>query len=137
MTQQETTEAEDTLQRGDVLQEDPAQGENAGSDAVPEEDGNQTDGDVTEEPGEAEDPGEEEPSEPAAPQVTVKLNTVEHIRYMNGSSSGMFNPSSALTKAEAAQMIYSLLLDASEADVVQNISFRDEKGGRLVRGSGQ
>lgn len=115
MTQQETTEAEDTSQEDEGLQEESAPGEN------------ETDGDVTEEPGEAEDPGEEEPSEPAAPQVTVKLNTVEHIRYMNGSSSGMFNPSSALTKAEAAQMIYSLLLDASEADVVQNISFRDVK----------
>lgn len=115
MTQQETTEAEDTSQEDEGLQEESAPGEN------------ETDGDVTEEPGEAEDPGEEEPSEPAAPQVTVKLNTVEHIRYMNGSSSGMFNPSSALTKAEAAQMIYSLLLNASEADVVQNISFRDVK----------
>ena len=123
MTQQETAETEDTLQEDDVLQEEPALEENAGSDAVPGESGNEADENV------AEDPGENEmPAVPAAPQVTVKLNTAEHIRYMNGSSNGMFYPSSALTRAEAAQMIYSLLQDASPADVVvQDISFRDVK----------
>ena len=81
----------------------------------------------TGEPGELED-GETQP-EPAAPAVTVKLNTVNHIRYMNGSSDGMFYPSSALTRAEAAQMIYSLLLGASDADIVQSVSFSDVAAG--------
>ena len=97
------------------------------------DDGNGAEGDEpgeqegTGEPGELED-GETQP-EPAAPAVTVKLNTVNHIRYMNGSSDGMFYPSSALTRAEAAQMIYSLLLDASDADIVQSVSFSDVAAG--------
>ncbi len=127
MTQQETTGAENTSQEDEGLQEEPAQEEIDDGDTASDESESGAEGDVTEDPGTAEDPGEEEPAEPAAPQVTVKLNTADHVRYMNGSSNGLFNPSSALTKAEAAQMIYSLLLNPSPADVVQNISFSDVK----------
>ena len=96
-------------------------------------DGGQDSGDAVTEPGSdaGEEDGEavqpEDPSQPeiSAPAVTVKLNTASHIRYMNGSSDGMFYPSSALTRAEAAQMINSLISGATAADVVQNVSFSD------------
>ncbi len=47
------------------------------------------------------------------------------MKYMNGSSDGLFHPSSALTRGEAAQMIYSLLTDPSDADVIQDVTFSD------------
>lgn len=72
-----------------------------------------------------EDPAEENDAPVAAPQATVRLNTADHMKYMNGSSDGLFHPSSALTRAEAAQMIYSLLADTSEAEAVQNANFSD------------
>ena len=72
-----------------------------------------------------EDPAEENDAPAAAPQATVRLNTADNMKYMNGSSDGLFHPSSALTRAEAAQMIYSLLSDTSEAEAVQNANFSD------------
>ena len=105
---------------------DPEEGtgrdENTGDGTDSEDPGAEPDGNAGEEPG-TDDPAD--PAEPVTPAVTVKLNTTSHIRYMNGSSDGMFYPSSALTRAEAAQMIYSLLQGASAADVVQSVSFSD------------
>ncbi len=105
---------EDTADTGDGAES----GQQNPDDAVTEDPGSDTEaGD-----GEAEQPSQPEPQ---APAVTVKLNTASHIRYMNGSSDGMFYPSSALTRAEAAQMINSLISEATAADVVQNVSFSD------------
>ena len=37
------------------------------------------------------------------------LNSTEHIKYINGFGSGIFSPQDALTRAQAANIIYSLL----------------------------
>ena len=43
--------------------------------------------------------------------VSQWLNTAEHIRYLNGYGGGLFGPTDNLTRAQAAQMFYNLLLD--------------------------
>ncbi len=77
--------------------------------------------------GNDENGGNEAFDEPASPtlSVTVKLNTTDHMKYMNGSGDGLFHPGDALTKAEAAQMINSLITDAADTDIIQNITFSD------------
>ncbi len=41
--------------------------------------------------------------------LTLREEGAEHARYLDGNASGMFEPSKALTRAEAAQIFYSLL----------------------------
>lgn len=50
---------------------------------------------------------------PDATGVSQWLNTVEHIQYWHGYPDGTFRPENSLTKAEAAQIFYSLLKDKS------------------------
>jgi hypothetical protein len=54
-------------------------------------------------------------------QVAELLNTDEHIAYISGYSNGMFRPNNSMTRAEAAQMIYTLLRDQT----VEQSSFPD------------
>lgn len=108
---------------------DETSAENAGEDQNAETDSSTAE----EEAGEDGQSGEisEEKDEILEPvTVTVKLNSTEHIKYMNGSSDGKFHPGSALTRAEAAQMIFSLLDEPSEADIVRDITFRDVSSGK-------
>lgn len=46
-------------------------------------------------------------------QVSELLNTNEHFAYIKGYENGMFKPGKGVTRAEAAQMLYSLLRDQS------------------------
>lgn len=46
-------------------------------------------------------------------QVSELLNTDEHFAYIKGYENGMFKPNKGVTRAEAAQMLYSLLRDQS------------------------
>ncbi|WP_195325581.1 S-layer homology domain-containing protein [Flavonifractor plautii] len=39
------------------------------------------------------------------------LNTTDHMAYLNGYGTGLFGPDDHMTRAEAAQMFYNLLLD--------------------------
>ena len=76
---------------------------------------------------EGETPAEDvTPAEPA-PWVTVsvKLDKIHHTKYINGSSDGLFHPDSPLTRAEAAQIIHSLITDATEEDKIADITFSD------------
>lgn len=41
----------------------------------------------------------------------LHLNTQDHTAFMNGREDGLFHPDDALTRAEAAQIVYSLLVD--------------------------
>ena len=50
---------------------------------------------------------------PDATDVSQWLNTVEHIQYWHGYPDGTFRPENNLTRAEAAQIFYSLLKDKS------------------------
>ena len=47
----------------------------------------------------------------------VVLNSQDHMAYMNGSSDGTFQPDSPLSRAEAAQMLYSLIEEKEEPTV--------------------
>ena len=60
-----------------------------------------------------EDKREENPSEsnPTKTGVSKLLETENHISYLNGYDGGIFKPESNMTRAEAAQMFYNLLLD--------------------------
>lgn len=40
----------------------------------------------------------------------ISLNTADHIQYMNGDGQGRFRPDRCLTRAEAAQLVFNLLL---------------------------
>jgi hypothetical protein len=48
----------------------------------------------------------------SAPEKVVKqlLNTIEHIKYLDGSR-GLFRPDDALTRSDAARMFFDLLID--------------------------
>lgn len=54
--------------------------------------------------------------------VSSMLQTEEHIKYMNGFTDGSFGPTQNMTRAQAAQMFYNLLLDT---DVESTESFSD------------
>lgn len=55
------------------------------------------------------------------------LNTEDHIVYINGQGEGQFAPNGNLTRAAAAQMIFSLLKNANQG--VCNASFSDVASG--------
>lgn len=61
---------------------------------------------VVEEPTEPEIPWE--PVEPPVVGEDISLNTDDHVAYISGSA-GKFNPTGTVSRAEAAQMLYSLL----------------------------
>lgn len=58
--------------------------------------------------------------------VSEWLNTDEHFAYLSGYGGGIFAPERNLTRAEAAQMFYNLLLDK---DVAITVSFSDVPDG--------
>ena len=49
--------------------------------------------------------------DPEATGVADWLNTVDHSNFLNGYSNGTFRPDANMTRAQAAQMFYNLLLD--------------------------
>ena len=54
--------------------------------------------------------------------VSDWLNTKDHLAYLQGFPDGRFGPNQNMTRAEAAQMFYNLLLDK---DVEQTVAFTD------------
>ena len=67
--------------------------------------------------------GEEQNSEnlpvadPTETGVADLLETERHIQYLNGYDNGTFRPKNSMTRAEAAQMFYNLLLNKEAAGV--------------------
>ena len=47
------------------------------------------------------------------------LNTTDHMAYLNGYGTGLFGPDDHMTRAEAAQMFYNLLLDQEVSAAVR------------------
>jgi hypothetical protein len=109
ISDQKDTDADTDSESADTEQDETQNGEEA---AVPEA-------------GEDTDIGGGNEIEDTTPPVTVKLDTVNHGKYMNGSSDGLFHARSALTRAEAANIIYSLITGATEDDVQQHVTFTD------------
>ena len=64
-------------------------------------------------------------SDPDDAGVSKWLNTTDHIKYLNGYPGGAFGPNDNMTRAEAAQMFYSLLLNKNSSVTV---SFSDVDG---------
>lgn len=67
------------------------------------------------------DPGDQ-PANPDDTGVSDWLNTKEHLAYLAGYPGGIFGPDQNMTRAEAAQMFYNLLL---EKDVEITVEFED------------
>lgn len=63
-----------------------------------------------------------DPVDPDQNGVSGWLNTKDHNAYLNGHASGSFGPDKNMTRAEAAQMFYNLLLDK---EVSITVAFRD------------
>ena len=61
-------------------------------------------------------------SDPSDSGTDRYLNTEDHVQYMTGYPDGTFGPSQNMTRAEAAQMFYALLLDKN---VAHTVSFSD------------
>ena len=61
-------------------------------------------------------------SDPSYTGVADFLETENHIKYLNGYDDSTFRPENNMTRAEAAQMFYNLLLDKN---VVGNRTFHD------------
>ena len=58
--------------------------------------------------------------------VSGWLNTIDHMAYLAGYPDGAFGPDRNMTRAEAAQMFYNLLLDK---DVTTTVTFADVDDG--------
>lgn len=67
-------------------------------------------------------PVEDQPANPDDTGVSDWLNTKEHLAYLAGYPGGIFGPDQNMTRAEAAQMFYNLLL---EKDVKITVEFED------------
>ena len=67
-------------------------------------------------------PEEDQPANPDDTGVSDWLNTKEHLAYLAGYPGGIFGPDQNMTRAEAAQMFYNLLL---EKDVEITVEFED------------
>lgn len=67
-------------------------------------------------------PVEDQPADPDDTGVSDWLNTKEHLAYLAGYPGGTFGPDQNMTRAEAAQMFYNLLL---EKDVEITVEFVD------------
>ena len=64
----------------------------------------------------------EQVADPDDTGVSGWLNTSDHIQYLSGYGGGKFGPTDNMTRAQAAQMFYNLLLDQ---DVPITVSFTD------------
>ncbi len=53
----------------------------------------------------------------AAPVEFVKLNTADHMKYMDGMPTGLFKPEDPMTRGEACQMLYGLVTEPDEITV--------------------
>lgn len=67
-------------------------------------------------------PVEDQPADPDDTGVSDWLNTKDHLAYLAGYPGGIFGPDQNMTRAEAAQMFYNLLL---EKDVEITVEFED------------
>lgn len=67
-------------------------------------------------------PVEDQPANPDDTGVSDWLNTKDHLAYLAGYPGGTFGPDQNMTRAEAAQMFYNLLL---EKDVKITVEFED------------
>lgn len=67
-------------------------------------------------------PVEDQPANPDDTGVSDWLNTKEHLAYLAGYPGGIFGPDQNMTRAEAAQMFYNLLL---EKDMEITVEFED------------
>lgn len=56
----------------------------------------------------------------------LRLNTTDHMAYIQGYPNGTFKPTGSLTRAEAATIFYRLLLDTT---ITKNIAFSDVQAG--------
>ena len=65
---------------------------------------------------------EKQLADPDDTGVSGWLNTEDHLAYLNGYGGGLFGPDDHMTRAEAAQMFYNLLLDQ---DVSSTVRFTD------------
>lgn len=66
--------------------------------------------------------GQAQVADPAETGVASTLETEDHVAYLNGNANGTFRPNGNMTRAEAAQMFYNLLLDQQ---VETTVSFQD------------
>ena len=64
----------------------------------------------------------DEVADPNSTGVGSKLNTKEHLAFMQGYGNGVFGPSREVTRAQVAQIFYNLLLNK---DVDTTVSFSD------------
>lgn len=55
----------------------------------------------------------------------LELETQEHFAYMNGRSSGVFDPDSGITRAEAAAIFYRCLTGSSRGSLTEQRTFSD------------
>lgn len=67
-------------------------------------------------------PVEDQPADPDDTGVSDWLNTKDHLAYLAGYPGGTFGPDQNMTRAEAAQMFYNLLL---EKNVEITVEFED------------
>lgn len=62
----------------------------------------------------------------ASYSITVTLNKTDHVKYMDGKSDGLFYPDQAVTRADTAKIIYTLLDEPGTDDIVREpIDFTD------------
>ena len=71
-------------------------------------------------------------ADPGDTGVSDRLNTAEHIKYLEGYSNGEFGADNDMTRAEAAQMFYRLLLDKN---VPVTVRFDDVREGAWYAGA--
>ena len=62
---------------------------------------------------------EKQLADPDDTGVSGWLNTEDHLAYLNGYGSGLFGPDDHMTRAQAAQMFYNLLLDQEVSAAVR------------------
>ncbi|MGN1007330.1 MAG: S-layer homology domain-containing protein [Butyricicoccus sp.] len=65
-------------------------------------------------------------ADPSDTGVSAKLDTENHMKYMVGYPDGSFGPGRNMTRAEAAQMFYNLLLDKNTANTVRFTDVKDD-----------
>lgn len=65
------------------------------------------------------------PADPDDTGVSDWLNTTDHLAFLNGygDGNGLFGPENNMTRGEAAQMFYNMLLDKTPGDI--EVSFED------------
>ncbi|MDR2711506.1 MAG: S-layer homology domain-containing protein [Clostridiales bacterium] len=73
------------------------------------------------------DPPEERKVQPPSGKITEKLETEEHIPYINGYPDGSVRPNGKITRAEVALIFWRLLIAPDKNDTV-TATFNDIKG---------